>query len=193
MKFKNARFVTSAYDPGDFPRNDLPEFAFSGRSNVGKSSMINKLLKQKKLAHTSSTPGRTQCINFYDVEGRLYFVDLPGYGFARVPDEVREEWNELINHYLYNRRNLYGVIQIIDIRHKPTADDRMMVEWLKGTGLPFIVAATKLDKISRTKHQQRYQNLLKQLELKEKDLVLFSAQNGQGRGKLLAFIQRELE
>lgn len=160
---------------------------------MGKSSMINKLLNQKKLAHTSSTPGRTQCINFYDVEGRLYFVDLPGYGFARVPDEVREEWNELINHYLYNRRNLYGVIQIIDIRHKPTADDRMMVEWLKETGLPFIVAATKLDKISRTKHQQRYQNLLKQLELKEKDLVLFSAQNGQGRGKLLAFIQRELE
>ncbi|MFW6238023.1 MAG: ribosome biogenesis GTP-binding protein YihA/YsxC, partial [Halanaerobiales bacterium] len=146
-----------------------------------------------KLAHTSSTPGRTQCINFYNIGDRLFFVDFPGYGFARVPDDVRQECGELINHYLYNRRNLYGVIQIIDVRHEPTDDDQMMVEWLKEAGLPFIVAATKLDKISRSRHKQRYQSILKSLELKENDLVLFSVKSGRGKGEVLSFIERELD
>src|SRR5690554_4522735 len=126
MKVKNPQFITSAYNYDGFPDHNWLEFAFAGRSNVGKSSLINKLLNRKKLARTSSDPGRTQSINFYNIDDRFFLVDLPGYGFARVPEQVKDEWGRLINDYLVNRSQLAAVIQIVDARHKPTADDQNM-------------------------------------------------------------------
>lgn len=195
MKINNSRFVTSAYESDDFPWNKLPEFAFSGRSNVGKSSMINNLLNRKKLAHTGSTPGKTQCINFYNIDNKLYFVDLPGYGFARVPDSVRDSWDELINEYLYNRKNLHGVIQIIDIRHAPTETDCLMVKWLKEVGLPFLVVGTKTDKISRSKYHKKSKLIKEKVKIDDDKFgpVLFSAKTGMGKNKIFSFIKRELD
>ena len=121
MKVSSPRFVTSAFNPAGYPDHHLREVAFVGRSNVGKSSMINKILNHKKLARTSSQPGRTQSINFYNIDNRFFLVDLPGYGFARVPDRVKKEWGHLINDYLSTRSSLAGIVQIVDARHKPTA------------------------------------------------------------------------
>lgn len=189
MKINNPQFVVSAYSYRDYPRHSLPEFAFSGRSNVGKSALINTLLNQKKLAKVSSKPGRTQSINFYNIGDRFYLVDLPGYGFARVPDHVRQEWGELINDYLYNRENLYGLIQIVDARHKPTDDDQMMIDWLKATGLPTMIAATKVDKLSRSKRKPQKQLILETLE-PESDMkfTFFSAKTGEGKKTVSKFI-----
>src|SRR6056297_3964958 len=151
MKINNPEFVISAYGYEDYPDHNKAEIAFAGRSNVGKSSLINMLVRRNKLARTSSRPGRTQSINFYSINNKFYFVDLPGYGFARVPDKVKEKWRELVNNYLYERKNLQAIVQIVDARHKPSSDDQMMVEWLKSVELPFIVVATKVDKLSKNK------------------------------------------
>ncbi len=189
MKVKKPRFVTSAYSYKDYPQHNLLEFAFAGRSNVGKSSMINKLLNHTRLARTSSQPGRTQSINFYNIDERFFLVDLPGYGFARVPLKVREEWGKLIEDYLSNRPNLAGIIQIVDARHKPSDEDKMMVDWLKEMGFPTLIAATKVDKISRG--QRKKQELLITDVLKptsEMDFCFFSAKTGEGKDKLTRFI-----
>ncbi|MFW6278863.1 MAG: ribosome biogenesis GTP-binding protein YihA/YsxC [Bacillota bacterium] len=167
MKFKNESFIKSAYSSEDFPRHRLPEFAFVGRSNVGKSSLLNKVVGNSKLARVSSRPGRTQCINFYNINHQVCLVDLPGYGFARVPDKVKEEWRELINDYLYQRQNLRGIIHIVDARHKPTDEDVLMAEWLMSAELPTIVAATKVDKISRNKYQKQKKIILNTLALEK--------------------------
>lgn len=151
MKVSSAEFIKSATAPEHYPRDKRLEVAFMGRSNVGKSSLINSLLGVKGLARTSSTPGRTQLINFFLINQAFYFVDLPGYGYARVPTEIKNEWGPMIEKYLASRENLVLSIAIIDSRHGPTKLDLMMKEWLEANDKPFIVVATKADKLSSNK------------------------------------------
>jgi GTP-binding protein len=151
MKVTSAEFLKSATAPEHYPRDGRLEVAFMGRSNVGKSSLINSLLGTKGLARTSSTPGRTQLINFFLINQAFYFVDLPGYGYARVPVEIKNEWGPMIEKYLASRQNLVLSIAIIDARHGPTKLDILMKEWLEANDLPFIVVATKADKLSNNK------------------------------------------
>jgi GTP-binding protein len=148
MRVKSAVFVKSATSPEHYPRDGRPEIVFMGRSNVGKSSLINSLLGAKGLAKTSSTPGRTQLINFFLINEAFYFVDLPGYGYARVPSEVKREWGPMIEKYLASRSNLVLSIVITDSRHEPSKLDLLMKEWLKQRGRPFVIVATKADKLS---------------------------------------------
>jgi len=189
MKVNEPRFIISAYKDEDFPAHNLSEIAFSGRSNVGKSSMINCLLNRNKLARISSQPGRTQSINFYDIDNRFYLVDLPGYGFARVPVRVKEEWGRLVETYLNERPNLVGLVQIVDARHKPTADDQMMINWLKESGVPTLVTATKVDKLKRSQRDKQKKLIKETLPLyPEMDFTFFSAITGEGKEKLSSFI-----
>jgi len=148
MRIKSAVFVTSAPGPEQYPRDGRPEIAFIGRSNVGKSSLINSLLDSKGLARTSSTPGRTQLINFFLINDSFYFVDLPGYGWARAPEHIRRAWGPMVEHYLATRSNLVLSILITDSRRGPTTLDLQMKEWLIGTGKPFVVVSTKSDKLN---------------------------------------------
>src|SRR5262250_1603041 len=148
MKIKSAKFVKSATSPEHYPRDGRPEIAFLGRSNVGKSSLINSLLGVRGLARTSSTPGRTQLINFFLINDAFYLVDLPGYGYARVPSEVKREWGPMVEKYLARRPNLVLSVLITDSRHKPTELDLQMIDWLRAKNRPFVIAATKADKLS---------------------------------------------
>ena len=149
MKISSAEFVLSAFAEGQWPRGGLPEVAFLGRSNVGKSSLINSLLNVRGLARTSNTPGRTQALNFFLINRRFHFVDLPGYGYARVPRDVRESWGQLVTGYLAKREPLVLSIQIVDSRHEPTSLDLQLREWLLAEGKPFLTVATKSDKLSQ--------------------------------------------
>jgi len=149
MKITSAEFVLSAFAEGQWPRGGLPEVAFLGRSNVGKSSLINSLLNVRGLARTSNTPGRTQALNFFLINRRFHFVDLPGYGYARVPRDVRESWGQLVTGYLAKREPLVLSIQIVDSRHEPTSLDLQLREWLLAEGKPFLTVATKSDKLSQ--------------------------------------------
>jgi GTP-binding protein len=151
VKIKSAVFVKSAPSPEHYPQDRLPEIAFMGRSNVGKSSLINSLLGVRGLARTSSTPGRTQLINFFLINEAFYFVDLPGYGYARVPTEIKRQWGPMVEKYLATRPNLVLSIAITDSRHEPTPLDLMMKDWLEKRGKPFIIVATKADKLSGNK------------------------------------------
>jgi GTP-binding protein len=151
LKIARARFVKSAVSPEQFPACQFPEIAFVGRSNVGKSSLINSLLVSPGLAKTSSTPGRTQLINFFQVNDGFYFVDLPGYGYAKVPLEIKRSWGPMVQGYLATRANLVLVVVITDARHEPAKLDLQMTEWLQSRGKPFIVVATKSDKLSANK------------------------------------------
>jgi len=181
MQITNAEFYKSVYKYEDCPRLQQPEVAFSGRSNVGKSSLINRITRQKKLARTSNTPGRTQSLNYFNIDDKFYLVDLPGYGFANVPQKVKDDWAELIDTYLNYRENLIGVVQIIDSRHKPTKDDKMMVEWLQASGLSYLIVATKVDKISNNKKAKQKKLIYKELSLtREDNFTFFSAQSGEG-------------
>lgn len=190
MKITNAKFYKSVYKYEDCPRLQQPEVAFSGRSNVGKSSLINRITRQKKLARTSNTPGRTQCLNYFNIDDKFYLVDLPGYGFANVPQKVKDDWAELIDTYLNYRESLIGVVQIIDSRHKPTKDDKMMVEWLRASGLSFLIAATKVDKISNNKKAKQKKLIFKELSLTEEDnFTFFSAQTGAGSREVYQYLE----
>jgi len=189
MQITNAEFYKSVYKYEDCPRLQQPEVAFSGRSNVGKSSLSNRLTRQKKLARTSNTPGRTQCLNYFNVDDQFYLVDLPGYGFANVPQKVKDDWAELIDTYLNYRENLIGVVQIIDSRHKPTKDDKMMVEWLQASGLSYLIVATKVDKISNNKKAKQKKIIYKDLNLNEEDnFTFFSAQTGEGSKEVYQYL-----
>jgi GTP-binding protein len=189
MQITNAEFYKSVYKYEDCPRLQQPEVAFSGRSNVGKSSLINRLTRQKKIARTSNTPGRTQCLNYFNVENKFYLVDLPGYGFANVPQKVKDDWAELIDTYLNYRENLIGVVQIIDSRHKPTKDDKMMVDWLQASGLSYLIVATKVDKISNNKKAKQKKLIYKELNLIEEDnFTFFSAQTGEGSKEVYQYL-----
>lgn len=151
MKITNAEFIISAVQPHQYPSDALPEIALAGRSNVGKSSLINKLILRKNLARTSSQPGKTQQLNYYRINEALYFVDFPGYGYAKVSKTEREAWGKMIERYLQNREELKLVLLVIDIRHDPSKDDVLMFNWLKHFGIPMCIVCTKADKIPKSK------------------------------------------
>lgn len=191
MKINNPQFICSAAKQEDYPYHMLPEIALAGRSNVGKSSLINRLVNHKKLARTSSKPGKTQTINFFQMDQKFCFVDLPGYGFAKVPDHVKDEWGAMIETYLFNRRNLEGVILLVDARHKPTNDDQMMYDWLLEMRVPTIVVATKVDKVKKSKRQQQKKLIKETLQLTDfTRFMFFSAETGTGKREIFEFINQ---
>ena len=181
MKILSAEFVTSATAPKGYPPVRLPEIAFAGRSNVGKSSLINVLVSRKRLVKTSRTPGRTQLINFFDVNDRFTFVDLPGYGYAKVPEAIRRKWGPMIETYLGGRETLRGVVLLLDIRRTPGTEEIDLIHWLNVHGLPALLVATKADKLSRSKQNQQLAKIGEVLGVSEKDIHRFSAQTRQGR------------
>lgn len=190
MKIHNPEFVVAAVNEDKYPDHERKEIAMAGRSNVGKSSLINRMINRKKLAKTSSQPGRTQTINFYKMDDKFYFVDLPGYGFAKVPLAVKAQWGEMIEHYLFNRPNLSGIIHLVDSRHKPTKDDQMMYNWLQEMELPTLVVGTKVDKISRNQQQKQRKVIFETLGMpKDQPFTFFSAEKGDGKEAVWAFIR----
>ena len=180
MKILSVEFVKSATQPSGYPQGNLPEVAFVGRSNVGKSSLINTLLRRKQLARTSNTPGRTQIINFFNVNNEFLFVDLPGYGFARVPESVKKEWGPMIETYLKERECLEMVIFILDIRRTPSQDDRDLKAWLDYYGRKTLFVLTKSDKLSRGEMKNRQRTIRDFLQLADLP-INFSAKTGLGR------------
>ncbi len=180
-----ARFAISAARPNQFPPADRPEVAFAGRSNVGKSSLLNGLLGRKNLARVSSTPGRTQLINFFDLAGRMYFVDLPGFGYARVSREVRASWRPMVEGYLTGGRDLKLVVVLVDIRRDPGDEERNLLDWLRYQGLAAQVVATKVDQVGRSQRHRRLKAIGQELGTGDLPLV-HSARTGEGRPALWA-------
>ncbi|HOZ48609.1 MAG TPA: ribosome biogenesis GTP-binding protein YihA/YsxC [Candidatus Hydrogenedentes bacterium] len=181
MRVTHAAFVTSALRPDQYPRDRRPECAFAGRSNVGKSTLMNALLGRKDLAKTSRTPGKTQTINFFDVNGRVYFVDLPGYGYAKVPKSMRMQWQKVMTDYLRQREFVRLVVHLIDSRHEPTDLDLDMLGLLDEAQVPTLVVATKIDKVPRTHRKGRLDTIRESLGLDEEALILpVSAVSGEG-------------
>jgi len=176
----SARFLAGAADPARLPNQSYPEIAFAGRSNVGKSSLLNRLVGQHKLARVSKTPGRTQQINFFLIDERLIFVDLPGYGFARVPANVKQQWKHLVESYLSTRRNLRGVVVIVDLRRGVEEDDAQLLQYLRAHGIPAILVATKADKLAYGARQRRARAVADALTHEVAALVVCSAENGDG-------------
>ncbi len=181
MIIKSAEFVKSAVKPSHYPSEVLPEIAFAGRSNVGKSSLINTLLNRKRLVKTSSTPGRTQLINFFNINNTFSFVDLPGYGYAKVPDSVKKTWGPMVETYLSTRKTLKGVVLILDIRRIPGIEDFNLIDWLNYYHIPVILALTKTDKLSKTKQIKQHLTAAETLAVDQKDLILFSSKSRLGK------------
>lgn len=181
MIIKSAEFVKSAVKPAQYPDAVLPEFAFTGRSNVGKSSLINTLVNRKRLVKTSATPGRTQLINFFLINKMFSFVDLPGFGYAKVPASVRKKWGPMIETYLSTRKTLKGVALIMDVRRIPGIQDLYFIEWLYYYNIPGILILTKADKLSKTKQLTQQATIAKALSVDKDDLVLFSAKSRLGK------------
>jgi len=193
MNYNNAEFYTSYGSFKQIPTSERTEIAFSGRSNVGKSSLINKIFNRKSLARVSAVPGKTATINFYSLEN-LYFVDLPGYGYAKVAKTEKERWGSLIEGYLHDDRELALVFQLIDFRHPPTADDVMMVNFLIDSEIPFVVILTKADKLSKKQREERRASLLTELPCAEDITIIeFSAQTGEGRDEIRSIIEEIAE
>ncbi len=190
MVIKSAELETVIGITSKLPENHLPEVAFAGRSNVGKSSLINALLNRKNLARTSSAPGKTQTINFYNINKEIYFVDLPGYGYASTSKETRAKWGKMIERYLTKSEVLKGIFLLVDIRHKPSNDDVMMYEWVVSMGFHPIVIATKLDKLKRSQVAGALKVVRETLGM-EKDAVLipFSAETRQGKEEIYGIIE----
>jgi GTP-binding protein len=189
MRITAAEFVTSAVTPAQYPVDVGPEVAFVGRSNVGKSSLINTLLNRRGLAKTSSTPGKTRTINFFCINGRLGFVDLPGYGFAQVSRAERATWGPMVAQFFQTRQELRGVVHLVDVRHPPTAEDQRTRAWLLQWQRPLLTVATKVDKIGRTQRPSHLKRITETLNLDaESPIVVFSAQTGEGKEKLWEWI-----
>ena len=178
MKIHSAEFLLSASTTKEFPAGKLPEIAFAGRSNVGKSTLINSLLNRKKLVKTSATPGKTQLINFFNINEKFYFVDLPGYGYAKVPESVRWKWQNLVETYLSERKNLKNVVLIIDCRHNPTLHDKQLLEWLEYYKRPSLIVASKIDKLKRGQVQKHLQRIKKDLSIESTPVGHSSVQYG---------------
>lgn len=190
MVIKNADLETVIGITSKIPQNSLPEIAFAGKSNVGKSSLINALMNRKSLARTSAQPGKTQTINFYNINKELYFVDLPGYGYANANIEVKAKWGKMVEKYLRQSKVLKAVFLLVDIRHEPSANDKQMYEWIKANGYAPIVIATKADKIKRSQLQKQLGIVRAGLGLPpESALVPFSAQTKQGREEIYGLIE----
>ena len=181
MKILSAKFVTSAVKPSQYPPLKYPEMAFAGRSNVGKSSLINVLVNRKRLVKTSSTPGRTQLINFFDINNLITFVDLPGYGYAKVPAAVKKKWGPMIETYLAGRDSLKGVVVILDIRRTPREEEHNLIAWLKYHSIARVLVLTKADKLSKTKQHQQREAVARSLGVDSSELILFSAKSRTGR------------
>jgi GTP-binding protein len=181
MIIKSTEFVTSAVKTSQYPPEVLPEIAFAGRSNVGKSSLINTLVNRKRLVKTSSTPGRTQLINFFDINQNLTFVDLPGYGYARVPAAIRKKWGPMIETYLSTRQTLKGVVIIMDIRRLPREEEQNLIHWLAHYSIASILVLTKTDKLSKTKLIKQQAAIIKALAVAKEDVILFSAKTRRGK------------
>ena len=194
MIISNAEYRLSAVKPEQYPADGLKEIALVGRSNVGKSSLINKFSGRKNLARTSGVPGKTRTLNFYRVNNLWYFVDLPGYGYAKAGHQEKERWGKFIDEYLRERNELYGVIQVVDIRHPPSGDDFIMYEWIRSQKIPYIIAATKADKISRGNWRKHSQMIIRDLGIEdESSLIHFSALTGQGVEQLSDWIDELLK
>ena len=192
MKITSARFVASLTDVKQLPTDGLPEIALVGRSNVGKSSLINKLCGKRNLAFISSTPGKTQALNYFLINESFYIVDLPGYGYARVPEHVKAGWSKLIENYLSNREQIKLVLHIVDARHEPTELDKMMAGWLDYFKIPYIIVITKIDKIARSKISRQVEIIKNSFgKLKYcQDFITFSAITGVGINELLSAIEK---
>ena len=191
MKVLSAEFVLSATEPAHYPPALLPEIAFAGRSNVGKSSLINTLVKRKGLARTSNTPGRTQEINFFTVNNRFAFIDLPGYGYAKVPEKIRRNWGPMIETYLSERETLRLVVLILDIRRDPSPEDRQLIGWLQYYRLPVLIVLTKIDKVSRNQLAERQRRIGEDLDLPSAiPFLSFSAKTGEGKDLLWREIKK---
>ena len=194
MVIKSAELETVCGITSKLPENHLPEFAFAGKSNVGKSSLINGLMNRKSLARTSSQPGKTQTINFYLINKSWYYVDLPGYGYAKVSKEIKAKWGQMVERYLKKSVNLQAIFLLIDIRHEPSANDREMYAWILANGFEPVIIATKADKISRTKLQKHISMIKKGLQVRPGTEVFpFSALNKAGRDEIWAYLDSLLE
>ncbi|MDT8378173.1 MAG: ribosome biogenesis GTP-binding protein YihA/YsxC [Desulfotignum sp.] len=185
MKIRDVQFVKSAVKPDQFPDYTVPEIAFAGRSNVGKSSMINTLIQRKDLVKTSSRPGCTQLINFFLINDAVSFVDLPGYGYAKVSKKIRAAWQPMVERYLTHRTNLLGLVLIIDIRRDPREEERNLAHWLISHDMPYLVVLTKTDKLSRTQQQKRAAAISSQMNRSAGEVILFSAKTRVGRETIL--------
>ena len=194
MIIKNVNLETVCGIASKLPESTLPEIAFAGKSNVGKSSLINALMNRKALARTSAQPGKTQTINFYNINDAMYLVDLPGYGYAKVSQEVKEQWGKLVERYLHGSGKLRAVFLLIDIRHEPSANDKRMYEWIVYNGYDPIIIATKLDKINRSQIQKHLKMVRTGLNVKPGTAILpFSALTKQGREEIWEQMEAMLE
>ena len=191
MKVVKAEFLKSAFKEDDWPRDSLPEIAFLGRSNVGKSSLINSLLSVRGLARTSSTPGRTQSLNFFQINDKLRFVDFPGFGYARVPKEIKSSWGEMATSYLAKRPQLVLSIHIVDSRHEPTKQDLQLHEWLEESSRPRLIVATKSDKLSNNELRKNLERIARVLN--DDSVMAYSAKSGRGREELWRAIRNAIE
>ncbi|CAA7599451.1 GTP-binding protein, ribosome biogenesis, YsxC [Acididesulfobacillus acetoxydans] len=192
MIIRKAEYVASAVKADQYPRDGLPEIALAGRSNVGKSSLINRFLGRRNLARTGNTPGKTQTLNFYRVNGAWYFVDLPGYGYAKVSQTVKAQWGGMTGNYFKKRENLRAVLQIVDIRREPSAEDLAMNAWLRGNGIPVLVVATKADKVARGQWPQHLKQISGSLAMEVWQIIPFSAASGFGADDLRAAVEEIL-
>ncbi|BAC14031.1 ribosome biogenesis GTP-binding protein YihA/YsxC [Oceanobacillus iheyensis] len=194
MKVNHAEIVISAVSKKQYPEDQLPEIALAGRSNVGKSSFINRLINRKNLARTSSKPGKTQTLNFYRINESFYFVDVPGYGYAKVSKKEREKWGRMMEEYFQTRDTLRAVVLVTDLRHDPTQDDIQMYDFIKYFDLPVIIIGTKLDKITKNKRQKHINRAKQVLEMDETDLFIpFSAEIGEGKDEAWSALSRYIK
>ncbi|MBS4539493.1 ribosome biogenesis GTP-binding protein YihA/YsxC [Clostridium sp. D2Q-11] len=194
MLVKKAEIIITAVKEEQYPPEGVPEIALAGRSNVGKSSLINTLINRKNLARTSGQPGKTQTLNFYNINDEFRFVDLPGYGYARVSRKEREKWAEMINRYLTKRQSLREVVLLVDIRHSPGEHDKMMYDWIKSIGCTGIVIATKADKLSKNQQAKQVSVILRELGVEDRSLIIpFSATKKQNKDKVWQLFDEVLE
>ncbi|MBO4584354.1 MAG: YihA family ribosome biogenesis GTP-binding protein [Clostridia bacterium] len=193
INWQNASFETSCGAPSQLFASDLPEIAFSGKSNVGKSSLINKLLNRKALAKTGAEPGKTRTVNFFNIDSQLRFVDLPGYGYAKVSKEIKDKWMRLMDAFWSSERDTRLVIQLIDLRNGPSADDIMMLDFLNHYGYEYVVAATKADKLSKSQRAENAEKLRALKQLEGKTVIEFSTREDAGKTALLELITERVK